>query len=288
MKLRKGEITMKRRNGVKVGAIVCTMIAGLFLGQANVVQGASTRNITLEPGKVYQFDVDADGKNDKIKVTLTDNKDNKDSATMRVLVDNKRVFSQKRSNSPYWKVKLLRLANGEVFFDISSTVMSDDHCIHRLYSCKGDKLKRVYDFQKFYNQYADYYFVEVERVSGNCLKTSVRAQFYTTGSIRFPMNLEYEDREFKRTSDSLSINYKEMSRINKWTAQKTVEVYQGAGSEKCVYTLKKGNVIQINKVVYKNNKLYFQVKNSQGKTGYIPASKSVKSMNTFKEAQFAG
>ena len=48
------------------------------------------------------------------------------------------------------------------------------------------------------------------------------------------------------------------------------------------------NVIQINKVVYKNNKLYFQVKNSQGKTGYIPASKSVKSMNTFKEAQFAG
>ena len=278
---------MKRRNGVKIGAIVCTMIAGLFLGQANVVQGASTRNISLEPDKVYQFDVDADGTNDSIKVTITDNKDNNDSATMKVLVDNQTVFSQKRSNSPYWNVKLLRLANGEVFFDIYSTVMSDDDCIHQLYSCEGDQLESVYDFQEF-DKYADYYFVEVEEVSGNYLKTGVSAQFYTTGSIRFPMNVEYEDGEFKRTSNSLSINYKEMSRKNKWTAQKTVEVYQGAGSEKCVYTLKKGNVIQINKVVYKNNKLYFQVKNSQGKTGYIPASKSVKSMNTFKEAQFAG
>lgn len=278
---------MKRRNGVKIGAIVCTMIAGLFLGQANVVQGASTRNISLEPDKVYQFDVDADGTNDSIKVTITDNKDNNDSATMKVLVDNQTVFSQKRSNSPYWNIKLLRLANGEVFFDIYSTVMSDDDCIHQLYSCEGDQLESVYDFQEF-DKYADYYFVEVEEVSGNYLKTGVSAQFYTTGSIRFPMNVEYEDGEFKRTSNSLSINYKEMSRKNKWTAQKTVKVYKKAGSGKCVYTLKKGNVIKINKVVYKNNKVYFQVKNSKGKTGYIPASKSIKSMNTFKEAQFAG
>ena len=279
---------MKLRDGIKVGAVVCTMFAGLFLGQGNVAHGADTLNVWLEPDNVYQYDVDGDGTTDQVQITITDNEDKNESATMKVLVNEQTVFKQKREGGPYWNVKLLRLKNGEVFFDISSTIMSDDACIHRLYSCEGDQLESVYDFQKSYDKYGDYYFVDIDKVSGNSLKTSVRAQFFTTGSICFGMNMKYEEGTFKRTSDSYSINYKEMSRKNKWTAQKKIKVYKKAGSGKLAYTLKKGNVIKINKVVYKKNKVYFQVKNSKGKTGYIAASKSIKSINSFKEAQYAG
>ena len=54
------------------------------------------------------------------------------------------------------------------------------------------------------------------------------------------------------------------------------------------YTIKKGNIIKINKIVFKNNKVYFQIMNEKGKTGYIPCARKYKYKQDFKEAMFAG
>ena len=290
----KEKLIMRTKSNIKF-YVFCIMLAAssiilasIYLGKGQVSNAASTANVSVQPDVVLsKYDVTGDGKADAIKVKIVDNKDEKYSATMQLFVNDKIAFQQKREASPDWNVKLIKLANGKVFFDIYSTIGSDDACIHQLYICKDDKLKSVYDFQKYNNNYADYFFVDIVKVSGNTLKTNVRAQFYTTGSIQYDMNLNYKNGKFVRTSNKFTPKYKKMSRKNKWTAEKKIKVYKKAGSKKVAYTLKKGNVIKLNKIIYKSNKIYFQVKNSKGKTGYIPAAKKYTS-SYFKEAQYAG
>ena len=146
----------------------------------------------------------------------------------------------------------------------------------------------MYDFQKYYENYASYYTVNVTGVSGNTIKTEVAAQFHTTGIICFDMNVTYKGGKFKRTANTFRPNYE--SRENKWTAGRKIKAYKKAGSKKIAYTLKKGDVVTLDKIVYKNNKVYFQVKRSTGKvkTGYIPAAKKWAYPQYFEEAQFAG
>lgn len=290
----KEELIMRTKSNIKF-YVICIMLAAssiilasIYLGKGQVSNAASTVQVLIQPDEVLsKYDVTEDGKADAIKVKIVDNKDEYDSATMQLFVNDKMVFQQKREASPYWSVSLIKLANGKVFFDIYSTIGSDDACIHQLYICKDDKLKSVYDFQKCYSKYADYFSMGVVKVSGNTLKTSVQAQFFTTGKIQYDMNLNYKNGKFIITSNKFTPKYKEMCRKNKWTAEKKIKVYKKAGSKKVAYTLKKGNVIKINKIIYKSNKIYFQVKNSKGKTGYIPAAKKYTS-SYFKEAQYAG
>lgn len=279
---------MRLKKSIGFCGIVFMMLTGVCLAKGTVANASNVANELLNPDETYQYDVTEDGVTDQVKVEIVDNKDKADSATIKIFVNGQVAFKQKRESDPFWSVNLIRLENGKVFFDIYSTILSDDACIHQLYSCEEGKLKSVYDFQKYYAKYADYYLVGVEVVSGNTIKTSVMAQFYTTGRIWFDMTLRYEDGAFITTSDAFMPKYKEMDRKNKWTANRKIKVYKKAGSKRTAYTLKKGNAIKLNQVVYKDNKVYFKVKNSKGKTGYIPASKNGNPAGYFKEAQYAG
>lgn len=235
-----------------------------------------------------KYDVTGDGKEDTVRIVITNNQDEQYSGTIKVYVNDNIVFDQTREPDPVWRVKLIKLDNGNVFFDIESTIVSDDAGQHKIYEWKDGKLKTVYDFQKYYDKYAAYYSVDVVKVSGNTIKTKVTAQFYITGMIGFDMNVVYKDGKFKRTSNSFSPKYK--SRKNKWTAGRKIKVYKKAGAKKIAYTLKKGNTVKLDKILYKNNKVYFKVKRSKGKvkTGYIPGVKKWADPQYFKEAQFAG
>lgn len=279
---------MKLKGSIPFYAFILVMFAGVFLAKGEVAKASSTLDVSLEPGKVYQYDVNEDGVTDQIEVRCVSNKDQAHSGVIKVLVNSTVVFQQKRIEDPVWYVRLIRLQNQKVFFDIYSTISSDDACMHQLYCLQNSKLKSVYDFQKYYNQYADYYLTDIAKVSGNTIKISVMAQFFVTGSVRFDMNFTYKDGKFKRTSNTFALKYKTMGRKNKWTANRKIKVYKKAGSKKLAYTLKKGNVVKLNKVVYKGNKVYFQVKKSNGKTGYIVATKHMSPTLYFEEAQFAG
>ena len=279
---------MRLKRSIQFGVFSLMMLTGACLTKGEVAHASAAANVALTPDEVYQYDVNGDGVTDQVEVNIVNSEDEKESGVLKVYVNEDMVFEQERNYSPVWYVNLIQLENGKVFFDIYSTIWSDDDCIHQLYSCQNGKLKSVYDFQKYYNKYADYYFVHIVDVSGNTIKTSVMAQFYVTGRVTFDMKLSYEEGKFKRTSSSFAPKYKSEGRKNKWTVNRKIKVYKKAASKKLAYTLKKGNIIKINKIVYKGNKVYFQVKKSNGKTGYIAATKTMSSNLYFEEAQFAG
>lgn len=148
--------------------------------------------VLLEPDEVYsKYDVTGDGKEDTFKVEILENNDETlFDGTMQILLNNKIVFEQKRELRPAWEVKLIKLANGEAFFDINSTIMdADDRIHHQLYICENDALKSVYDFQKYYSEYTTNYSVDIVKVSGNTIETEVYTQFHVTGIMQYDMNL---------------------------------------------------------------------------------------------------
>lgn len=274
---------MRLKKGIGFCGIVFMMLTGLCLAKGTVAHASNDANVLLNPDKTYQYDVTEDGVEDQVQVKIVNNKDRDDSATIKIFVNEQIAFEQKRPAGPYWNVSLIRLENGKVFFDIYSVILSDDDCMHQLYTCQDGKLKSVYDFQKYYNRYADYYLVNVVSVSGNTIKTSVMAQFFTTGRITFAMTLRYEDGEFRTTSDSFALKGD-----RKWTVNRKIKVYRTSGSKRRAYTLRKGNVVKLSKVVYKDHKVYFKVRNSRGKNGYIAAARKYSYTHYFKEAQYAG
>lgn len=278
---------MRLKRSIQFYVYVFMMFAVACFAKEEVAKASDTV-VSLTPDTVYQYDVNEDGVTDQVEVKIVRNEDREYSGEVKVCVNEEIVFEQKRKCDPVWDVKLIPLENGKVYFDIYSTISSDDACIHQLYSWQEGKLKSVYNFQKYYSKYGDYYLVDIIGVSGNTIKTSVMAQFFATGIIRFDINVSYKGGKFKRTSDSFALKYKTADRKNKWTLNQKIKVYKKAGSPKLAYTLTKGTVVKLNKVVYKGNKVYFQVKKSDGETGYIAATKKVSSTGFFQETQFAG
>lgn len=245
-----------------------------------------------EDAEYTDFDLDGDGEKDSFYIeTSYGSEDECDyTGTLKVYVNDKKVFSQKRDYHPYYGVQLITLENGKTFIDIESSVSSDDDIIHKLYRCKSDKLSAVYDFQKDCENYSDSYWTTIKKVSGNSLQLSCGAQFHATGIMGWNMKVNYTNGAFKRAGSSYDINYKSSERKNKWTAQRTMRAYKKAGGKKLAYKIKKGEKVKIYNVVIKNNKVYFKVKNrsGKGKTAYLTATKKSVWPSYFKEAFFAG
>lgn len=244
--------------------------------------------VSLERNVEYsQYDVTGDGRPDKVEIQQKKHEDNNRSITLKVLINGQIAFQEKELYEPYWDVDLIKLVNGKVFFAIAA--YDNDWVITlKLFAYKDDKLECVYDFYENYYNYAYSYIVKINNVFGNTIETEVSAQFYVTGDVQYDMDLEYKDGSFKSTSNEFPIEYKAMSKKNRWTVNRTIKTYKQAGSKEAAYTLKKGNVVKLDKVIYKNNEVYFQVVNSKGKIGYIAAVKEYQDISFFKEVIFAG
>lgn len=238
--------------------------------------------------KTYKkYDVTGDGKADKIKITMK--KVEKYNGRLRIYVNNRLVYDNVAIDCIYWNVGLVSLKNGMTFFDIQNLVSSEDVDLHKLYQYDDGKFKVAYDFLKYYRDYAHNVATAVYKVEGNTIYASIYGQFWKTGGIDHDIKIQYKNGKLKRVSTYCPILYS-AEKENRWTAKRKINVYEKPESKKIIYTVKKGDVIKINKVVYKNKKIYFQVKNENEKvkTGYIPETIYPSAETYFEEAHFSG
>lgn len=283
----------KNKQSLKRVLVPITLFVVFCISIMVAVKGLKTNDsigekLSLKQNVEYfQYDVTGDGKADKVEIQQKEHKDNNESITLKVLINDQLAFQEKELYEPNWYVDLIKLANGKVFFSIGAR--ENDYVLTlKLYAYKDGKLECVHDFYQNYKDYASGYIVNINNVSGNIIETEINAQFLVTGSVQYNMYLEYKDGSFKNASSEFPIKYKEMSKKNKWTVNRTIKTYKEAGSKDVAYTLKKGNVVKIYKVIYKNDEVYFQVVNSKGKTGYMEGVKEYQNISFFKEVMFAG
>lgn len=286
------------KNGLKkkLLCIVIMLCALCALGKEQKVYAAKSGYVKLaiawgeNKSKTYkQYDVNGDGEKDKVKISMKKIGKDGHNGRLRIYVNGKLAYDNTADECIYWNVGLVRLKNGKAFFDIRNLVLSDDVDLHKLYRYNNGKLKVAYDFLKYYEEYAHNVNTDVYKVKGNTIYVGVSAQFWKTGGIGHNIKIQYKNGKLQRISAYCPILYRS-DKENKWTAIKKIKVYKKPGSKKVIYTLKKGDVIKINKLVYKNKRIYFQVKNKngKGKAGYIPESIYPQGIGDFKEARFSG
>lgn len=286
------------KNGLKrmIFCVVITLCAFCASEKGQKVYAAESGYVKLgklwseNKSKIYKkYDVTGDGIADKVKISFK--RVGRDDGRLQIYVNGKSVYNYIARESLGWDVGLVCLKNGKTFFDICSTVVSDDIELHKLYTYYNGKLNVAYDFLDDYSKYATYYDMHVRKVKGNTIYTKTMIQFFTTGGFTsYNMKFVYKDGKFRRESNSFPIIYAS-TKNNKWTVNRKIKVYKKAGGKRIIYTLKKGDKIKINRVVYKGKKIYFQVKNKngKGKTGYIPATMNYPGKRYyFKEAFYSG
>lgn len=234
-----------------------------------------------------EYDVTGDGTADTVQAVISFNKQTQ-KYSYKITINDVSVFEETggESEDAWWNLRLFSMQDGKVFFDISRSSYNDYIIKHGLYEYVNGTLNWFYNMQRD-GSYCDRYDVTINKIDGNTIYTNVSAQYYSTGWISYKVNLSYENGTIKTMSNSSSITYSKY-RKNKWTANKTIKVYKKIGQKKASYILKKGDKLKINKIVSQGNKVYFQIKNKKGKTGYIPAAKKFPSKAYFKEAQYAG
>lgn len=234
-----------------------------------------------------QYDVTGDGIADVVQAVIGYD-EQAQKYSFKVTVNDVSVFEETsdENEDAWWNIGLFSMQDGKVFFDISRRTYNDYIQKHGLYEYVNGTLNWFYNMLRD-TRYCDRYDVTINKVTGNRIYTNVSAQYYTTGWISYKLNLSYKNGAIKPASNSSSIIYSKY-RKNKWTANRKIEVYKKAGKKKVSYTLKKGDKIKINKIVFQGNKVYFQIKNKKGKTGYIPAAKKYPRKWYFEDAQYAG
>lgn len=245
----------------------------------------------VNSSKTYEkYDVTGDQKADKLEISIERVGETKNDGRLCIYINDKLAYESLAADYMFWNIGLVYLENGKVFFDIRSMVGSDDLGIHMLYEYKNGELECSCDFLEYYNRHANYYDVSIYKVGSNTIYVKAHVQFFTTGNfLSYNMKYKYKDGGIQRVSTVHTILYGQGQR-NKWTANRSIKVYENPGSKKVIYTLKKKDVIRINKVVYKGRKIYFQIKDKRGKgkTGYIPAADEYPDKLYFLEAKYSG
>ena len=245
----------------------------------------------IKPGKVYtMYDVTGDKIADSVKMTVKKNNKHKYdySETMKISINNS--VALKITDDAYnWSVKLLFINSDIAIFEISYMVASDDVALDSLFQYKNRKLESVYDLQKNTSLgYTNNHYLHLRKVVGNKIHYRILTQFLTTGGfLSFDITVKYEYGKFKILQKSNEIKY-EKARYNKWTVNKKLKIYKKAGSKKLLCVLKRNDKIKINAVVYKNQKIYFKIKNTKGEAGYLPATKDPSRPFCFKETVYSG
>ncbi|MCM1159408.1 MAG: hypothetical protein NC300_11915 [Bacteroidales bacterium] len=290
----KGDDVLNNTGKKKFFCMLMIMCVFCVWGKEQVVYAAKSGYVNLgnvwseNKSKTYKkYDVTGDGKVDKVKITMKRVGENGYNGRLRIYVNNKLTYDCIAVDCIYWSVGLVCLKNGNVYFDIWNLVSSEDVDIHGLYAYNNGKLETAYDFLKYYEGYAHNVSTGVEKVKGNVIYVGIGAQFWKTGGISHNIKIQYKNGKLKRVSNYCPIIYGSKAE-NRWTAIRRIKIYEKPSSKKVIYTVKKGDVIKINKVVYKNKKIYFQVKNKKGKKGYMPELIYPTGGAYFKEAFFSG
>lgn len=282
----RGGVVMKRSTKKKLLCVVIMLCALCISGKEQKVYAAKSGYVKLvnqleknNEEKFTQYDLDGDGENDEIVISTQKESGDEGLYIFKLFINGERPYQCVNYESEsFWDVGLVYLKNGKVFLHISEDQINTvsgtkDNVDNSLYKYNGRYLEYVYSFYEDYRNYTNSITISLDKVKGNTIYTNALVEFnLIRNDIKYKEKHIYKKGKIQRDSKGVSIKCNKKPN-NKWKVNRKIKVYKKPRNKNIAYTLKKGDVIKINKVIFKRKKIYFQVKNKngKGKTGYIPA-----------------
>jgi hypothetical protein len=241
----------------------------------------------LEKEKAYYYDLDGDGKADKIMYQYTGN-DNDYNVSWKLYINDKLCIS-KKTNGFCCNVQICDLDTSDSYLDLFITTRGDSDGI--LYSSfaryKDEAVSEITGLKQLAPKGFDFYRYGLYKVNGDgTFVISADTPVYSDaiGCYICDITFQLKDNTLSLVPDkAYALN--QVSKNYKYKVKKSFSVYKDAGSKQVLFQVKKGEKVTFDQfTVGKSGKVYFNLKNSKGKTGWIPS----KSKDLFSNCQYWG
>lgn len=258
---------------------VCSIM--LLCSLCTSVKGATPGVTALQNNKTYKsYDLNGDRKKDSIQLkTYTSNY----RTVASFYVNGKKVYTLPKTDCYTAGYRIITLKNGKHFIYACTEGPNSGISQHMVLQYKGSKMNKIINFtslMKLYQgaSYINWYPNDGITVSGNTIKVNFTSMNWTLGARSFTFTYKYSGGTLKRASYGGNIT---SYMPTKYVAAKKFAVYKKVDSSSKAFYVFKGNKVTVSKYHLKNGKLWLQIKNSRGKTGWIKslAYNSVKGMS---------
>lgn len=265
---------MKRKiNHLVRSTLLCSILAINMLATPNIslaAQKSDPEGIEyLQNDTIYKYDLNGDDKVDEIKVkelTLDGGK-----TTLKLYINNKLCLTSK-SDVEGFGVQVCDLDLNDNYLDFFIAVYpGNDYIMNAFfvrYNGKGLDPKVAFTPKDIINKNRNASSYKIVKLDGD-------GKFYirnytdcdAIGSFYYDMPFQLKDNTITAASEK---TYKLLTITDKYKADRSFQAYEKAGSEKVIYTVKKGNEVSFDKLyISKSGKAYLRMINSKGKAGWI-------------------
>lgn len=239
--------------------------------------------ISLEKDKVYEYDLNGDGKLDKIQYKVTAN-DEEFTAALKLYINDK-LCLKKYGHGFTYIVELCDLNTNDNYLDLYLYEKMESDCIGEATFAKynGDKIVDCVGFDPVRiekNFVSSRYYLTSVSGDGKFMATLDTPIFsYVIGCYYCNVPFQIKDNKISRVQTNI-FSFTKYSKEYKFKAIKGFSAYIKAGSKTVACTVKKGDTVTFDKLyISKSGIAYFRLINSKGKTGWIKSDRG----NLFKE-----
>lgn len=205
----------------------------------------------------------------------------------KVSINDKVVLSKDQS---CYQVDIyrLKLKNGQVFLALVPIGDNDDIVGSAIYKFKNNKLVKVAPLDKMYGKVGYHNAIRGMNINGNKVNINYGVMSYSLGSVNFDLQFKYKNGTLKRSTTKMK--FKTFPRRKKWKARREIKLYKAPASRKVTRYVRKNQKVTIDKIyVSKAYKaVYYHVKLSNGKSGWMKSSKSNMRNPLFNNVMYAG
>ena len=260
----------------------------------------AVKPIPLTEGElISSYDLNSDGKNDDLEIKP--DKVEEDVYTdiygsgWEVFLNGESVLKIKVDWPSRLIVKLYKVSNKRTYLYIELDSGYDFTVRSELYYMKKDKFVKDLDFLTCMGEDVKRSIesVTLQYMSGEALCARCSYQFNSTAYMDWLMNFQYnsKDNSWKLMDESFDLDYtNHEEKKDGMKAKRSFVVYDSYDSNEKAFTVEIGDVVVIDKIKFFQGRVYFHVKNKQGKEGWFPDGESpeLEDIDWFEEAVHVG
>lgn len=268
-----------KTNRFLCGMMVILLGFSLFV-KTSTIQAASsgqTDKISLHAGNTYRYDLNGDGKKEKIVYQSIENE--KDfTSTCKIYVNDKLCYHKTAKESFCFDMYLCDLDVSDSFLDIyiDARTYSDGVTYSKFARYDGSKITEYCQLSpESVSKYFKIFRYGLGDIRGDgTFQVVVDSPIYSETIGCYNCFLEFKMVEDKLTPITTNFYYlNQDSKKYPYKAAKSFISYTKVGSKTTAFIVKKGDTITFDKLyVSKSGKLYVRIRNQKGKNGWMSGS----------------
>lgn len=268
------------------------MLLLCMLFACTIQANAASRMKMLKIGRTYSVSLTGTKKQ---KLKLSYSKRGNYNQALNIYINGK-LCRRLDMDSYSWSAALCTVSKNRTLLYIRDTTNNDYNDCMKIFEYKSGRLTELADLCKLTRNatyksnkmpLSSWARGDLLKVGANSLTVRWCESTSFSGNIYVDVPYKISGKTIKRSASAFAVKQYNGKRPGAWTVSKNFNAYTTAGGKKLSFRAKRGQKATLLTMTRKSGRVYFQVKNSKGKKGWVKVPTTWNGAY-FKEALFAG